>query len=232
MKKAVLFLNGEIDLSFCESHLYPEAPIKDFESEAKHHIYCADGAFLKLIDSPRCVQDLKAIYGDFDSIESSELKNIPAHIKVEHLHDQDHTDFAKSLMRLAENYQQIDIYGVSGQEMDHFLGNLSVAMHWTDKLSIRFIDAHSEFFIADKCFLASGVLGKMVSVIPLFEMKSIHYKGLKYTCDGDDLIFGAKIGTRNFAIKDDIEIKCTQGKFIVFISHKPYKAYVEALERS
>ncbi len=222
MKKAVLFLNGEIDLLFCESHLYPKSSTNGVESKTKHHIYCADGAFLKLIDSPRCIRDLKAIYGDFDSIELSDLKNIPAHIKVEHLHDQDHTDFEKSLIRLAENYQHIDIYGVSGQEMDHFLGNISAAMEWRDKVSIRFIDTYSEFFIADRNFSAPGVLGKMISVIPLFEMKSIHYEGLKYTCDGDDLIFGAKIGTRNFAIKDDIEIKCTQGKFIVFISHKPY----------
>ena len=120
MKSALLVLNG--------------SKPKQLPSADNFDIVCAvDGAYNQL-KKLQVIPDL--ITGDFDSLEA-----LPDSIEIINTPNQDYTDFEKALEVLHEReVSKISIYGGSGNESDHFLGNISVALAWKEKLNIRFYD--------------------------------------------------------------------------------------------
>ena len=195
-----LLLNGE--------------PPKKLPNLNSYDLICAtDGAYQFLKE-----QEIEPhfISGDFDS-----LKNIPDHIEVINTPNQDFTDFDKILQILFDKgFTEIDIYGASGQEQDHFLGNLHTAIQWKNKLKLTFSDNYSTYFLADAKTEVEDCKDKIISLVPFPEAKKITTKGLKYQLNKEDLIFGARIGTRNKAIKESIEITFEDGELFIFINHK------------
>ena len=155
------------------------------------------------------------ISGDFDS-----LKNIPDDIEVIKTPNQDFTDFDKMLQILFDKgYKNIDIFGASGKEQDHFLGNLHTAIQWKEKLKLSFFDNYSRYFLADKSTTISDCKNKIVSLIPFPKATNITTKGLQYPLKNEDLTFEKKIGTRNLAVKDKIEITFSSGELFIFIKN-------------
>ena len=201
MKKGTVFLllNGE-----------PPKQILDLD---KYELICAtDGAYQFLKE-----QEIKPdfISGDFDSLET-----IPKDIEVIHTPNQDFTDFDKMLKILFDKgYKKIDIYGASGKEQDHFLGNLHTAIQWKNKLNLTFFDNHSRYFLADKSTSISNCIDKTVSLVPFPKAKKITTEGLQYPLQNEDLTFGKRIGTRNKAITNNIKITFESGELFIFINH-------------
>ena len=198
-KKVFLLLNGEKP---------KKLPIlSDYE------IICAtDGAYQYLVEN-----QIKPnfISGDFDSLE-----NIPKEIEVIETPDQNFTDFDKILQIIFDKgHKTIDVFGASGKEQDHFLGNLNTSIHWKKKLKITFFDNHGSYFLADKKILVNNCMHKIVSLIPFPKATKISTKGLQYSLNKEDLVFGKRIGTRNKAIKNQIEISFKSGNLFVFINH-------------
>src|SRR5210317_196358 len=104
-KKVFLLIDGE-----------RPKQLPDFSS---YDLVCAtDGAYRFLAEN-NVTPDF--ISGDFDALES-----LPTHIEAIPTPDQDYTDFEK-ILRILHNkgFVNIDVYGASGKEQDHFLGNLS-----------------------------------------------------------------------------------------------------------
>lgn len=197
IKKAFILLNG--------------TPPSDFPELKNYKIVCAvDGAynhFVKLGINPDLVT------GDFDSIEK-----IPTHIEVINTDDQDFADFHKTLVILLERgFTNIDVYGASGQEQDHFLGNISTALQWKDRLNLRFFDDYGSYVFIGKTFIKSDVKGKIVSLIPFPTATGIITKGLQYPLKNENLTFGQRIGTRNTATEDCIEITFNEGALLVYV---------------
>ena len=201
MKKGTVFLllNGE-----------PPKQILDLD---KYELICAtDGAYQFLKE-----QEIKPdfISGDFDSLET-----IPKDIEVIHTPNQDFTDFDKILQILFDKgYKNIDVYGASGKEQDHFLGNLHTAIQWKNKLNLTFFDNHSRYFLADKSTSISNCIDKTVSLVPFPKAKKITTEGLQYPLQNEDLTFGKRIGTRNKAITNNIKITFESGELFIFINH-------------
>ncbi len=196
--KAFLLLNGE-------------CPIQ-FPNMEKYDMICAtDGAYKHLLE--RGIEP-HWISGDFDSLEE-----IPKGIKAIHTPNQDDTDFEKALKILFKsNCYDVDVYGASGKEQDHFLGNISAALVWKDKINITFYDNYGFYFIADKNTILSDVLGKIISLLPLSFAKGITTKGLQYPLTDGELHFGKRIGTRNKAVDNQIKITYTDGVLLVFVN--------------
>ncbi len=197
--KVFLLLNGE--------------PPKKIPDLFKYDIICAtDGAYQYLKDhniTPNFIA------GDLDS-----LQEIPKQIEVIKTPNQDFTDFDKILQILFDKgYYQIDIYGASGKEQDHFLGNLHTAMQWKNKLNLTFFDNYSRYFLADKKTIISNCKDKIVSLIPFPEATNISTKGLKYPLTNETLVFGERIGTRNKAVDNQIEVTFEDGNLFIFINH-------------
>ncbi|MPS74041.1 MAG: thiamine diphosphokinase [Chryseobacterium sp.] len=210
MKKALLFINGE-------------APKTITDLSGYDLIACTDGAFhyLKQLKFPLGKLDL--ISGDFDShkIEEEIIQQAQDHqFEIIETPDQNKTDFHKALEIIIEKgFENIDVFGASGGEQDHFLGNLSVAFAFKDKVNLRFFDEYSSYYFIPKKFTISDVKGKMISLMPFPIAKNIETKGLKWPLYKEDLILGERIGTRNIAENKDVIIKYKQGDLLIFVGN-------------
>lgn len=208
MKKALLFINGE------EPKSIPELSGYDL-------IACTDGAFHYLRQLKFPLYKLDFISGDFDShkieeeiIQQSQNYNF----EIIETPDQNKTDFHKAIeIILEKGFENIDVYGGSGGEQDHFLGNLSVAFAFKDQADLRFFDDYSSYYFIPKDFSISGIKGKMISLMPFPIAKNIETKGLKWPLYNEDLILGERIGTRNVAENKEISIKYKKGDLLIFV---------------
>ena len=197
--KVFLLLNGET----------PEKipKLSDYE------IICAtDGAYHFLKEKKITPH---FISGDFDSLEE-----LPKNVEVIKTPDQNCTDFHKILQILFDKgFKNIHVYGGSGKEQDHFLGNLHTTIEWKKRLNLTFFDNYGHYFLADKKNKISNCEEKIISLVPFPEVTRINTKGLKYSLINEDLTFGKRIGTRNIAIENKIEINFETGELFVFINH-------------
>ena len=197
-EKVCLFLNGE------QPKAIPDLTV--------YKLVCAtDGAyqFLALHD---IVPDF--VSGDFDSIEA-----IPKTVEVIHTPNQEFTDFDKVLQILSDKgFKTVHVFGASGKEQDHFLGNLHTALEWKERLDLTFFDNHGYYFLADKTSEIKNCLDKTVSLIPLPKATGIVTVGLKYALNNETLTFGERIGTRNKAVENNISVTFETGNLFLFIN--------------
>ena len=203
MKTALLFING--------------TPPKNLpNTEGYAIIACTDGAFHYLKGKNFTLAQLDFISGDFDS-HSGIDENI-YHEKFIFTPDQNFTDFQKALDILkSKGIKKIDVYGGSGGEQDHFLGNLHVAFLFKNELEITFYDEFSSYFFIPKDFEINNVEGKMVSLLPFPKVENLVTDGLNWELKNEDLEITKRIGTRNFATKSTVKISYRDGDLLVFI---------------
>ena len=203
MKTALLFING--------------TPPKNLpNTEGYAIIACTDGAFHYLKEKNFSLEKLDFISGDFDS-HSGIDENI-YHEKFIFTPDQNFTDFQKALDILkSKGIKKIDVYGGSGGEQDHFLGNLHVAFLFKDLMEITFYDEFSSYFFIPKDFEINNVEGKMVSLLPFPKVENLVTDGLNWELKNEDLEITKRIGTRNFATKSTVKISYSDGDLLVFI---------------
>ena len=203
MKKVLLFINGEAPKTF------PDPDHYDL-------VACTDGAFhyLKRLGFP--LDKLDFISGDFDS-HSGFDEDIYGE-KFIHTPDQDQTDFHKALDIISgKGYRQIEVLGGSGGEQDHFLGNLTVAYAFKDRMDLKFYDEFSEYYFVPNHFTLKGVRDKMVSLYPFPVVENITTKGLNWPLTNGSLSITSRIGTRNFAVEDEVSIEYEKGDLLIFI---------------
>lgn len=201
--KVLLFINGDAPESF-----------PDLENYGL--IACTDGAFhyLKNLNFP--LNKLDFISGDFDSHSGAD-ENVYDE-KFIYTPDQDKTDFHKALEIIVEKgFKNVDVLGGSGGEQDHFLGNLTVAFGFKDQLNIKFYDEFSEYYFIPKNFTVDGVKDKMVSLYPFPSVENITTKGLNWCLTNGDLSITSRIGTRNFAVEDEVSVEYEKGDLLIFI---------------
>mgnify|MGYP000320019914 FL=1 len=203
MKTALLFING--------------TPPKNLpNTEGYAIIACTDGAFHYLKEKNFPLAQLDFISGDFDS-HSGIDENI-YHEKFIFTPDQNFTDFQKALDILKnKDVKKVDVYGGSGGEQDHFLGNLHVAFLFKDLMEITFYDEFSSYFFIPKDFEINNVEGKMVSLLPFPKVENLVTDGLNWELKNEDLEITKRIGTRNFATKSTVKISYSDGDLLVFI---------------
>lgn len=201
--KALLFING--------------VPPKNLpETEDYAMIACSDGAFHYLKEKKFPLDKLDLISGDFDS----HLGNDEAiyHDRFIFTPDQDKTDFHKSLEIIQERgITAVDVYGGSGGEMDHFLGNLTAAFLFKNHLEITFYDEFSTYFFAPKTLVLENVKGKIISLYPFPLTENITTKGLNWPLNNESLDISKRIGTRNLASEETVVIHYGKGDLVVFV---------------
>lgn len=200
--KALLFINGEPPKNIPETSQYDL-------------IACTDGAIHYLKEKKFPLEKLDFISGDFDSYKQSETE---LSAKLIHTPDQNKTDFHKALeIIIEEGIYDVDVYGGSGGEQDHYLGNLTVAYLFRNKIKITFYDEYSRYFFIPEEFEIRNVLGKMISLVPYPVAENVVTKGLNWPLFGEELSMTGRIGTRNFAVEDTFTCTYTEGAILVFI---------------
>lgn len=203
MTKVLLFINGDAPKSFPDPEKYDL-------------IACTDGAFhyLKQLGFP--LEKLDFISGDFDSHSGAD-ENVYED-KFIYTPDQEKTDFHKALEIIAEKgFKNIDVFGGSGGEQDHFLGNLTVAYSFKENLNIKFYDEFSEYFFIPKTFVLKDVKNKLVSLYPFPTAENVATEGLNWALTNENLSITTRIGTRNFAVEDEVLIEYEKGDLLIFI---------------
>lgn len=200
MKKAFLLINGNPpqDLPL----------IKNYDK-----IFCTDGAYAHLLAN-RVRPDV--VIGDFDSISE---EDVSPKVKVIKKLDQNYTDFYKCLEVINnEGFDAVDVYGSTGSEHDHFLGNLTTALQFKNKIALTFYDDYSQFYFTSQHILLNQVKHKIISLYPFPTAKNVQSQGLFYPLNGMDLDITHQIGTRNHAIDNEVEITYDQGEILLFVS--------------
>lgn len=202
MNKAILFLNGLVPNQIPNLNPY-------------NAIYCTDGAYTYL--SKLNIQP-DVITGDFDSMHTNEF---PDGIEIIETPNQNFTDFEKALQIIyTRNFDSVDVYGSSGMEHDHFLGNLTAGLKFQNKLGIQFFDDYSCYFFAEKQTKLDGFIGRTISLYPFPVTMGVKTEGLKYPLNHEDLDLTSRIGTRNKAITDEVTIEFTDGNLLIFIKNE------------
>lgn len=201
--KALLFINGD----------HP----KTFPDPANYGlIACTDGAFHYLKNMGFPLEKLDFISGDFDSHSGSDESVYQGKFIL--TLDQDKTDFHKALeIILEKGFTEVDVFGGSGGEQDHFLGNLTVAYAFKDKMNLKFYDEFSEYYFIPKQFSVKGVNRKMISLYPFPSVENITTKGVNWPLTNGSLSITSRIGTRNFAVEDEVSIQYESGDLLFFV---------------
>ncbi|QIK16422.1 thiamine diphosphokinase [Blattabacterium sp. DPU] len=197
-----LFLNGEIP------------PILENKFSFYEKIFAVDGAFYYLNVFGISVD---YVIGDFDSILK---KDIPLETHLLKAYNQKYTDFDKALNIIyKQGFFNINVWGASGMEQDHFLGNLSTALKYKSKLSIIFHDKYHYYFFSDKKTSFYQKKNKKVSLFPFPKVEGLYTYGLKYSIKKGLLKIGKNIGIRNEAYNCSrkIEINYEKGELLIFI---------------
>ncbi len=205
MKKSLLLINGEA----------PEAlpALENYDLVA-----CTDGAFQTLLDMGVKADQVDFISGDFDSLPVGEASAY--YSKLIPTPNQEYPDFHKALELLVERgMTHVDVYGGSGGEMDHFLGNLTAALQFKNTLKISFYDRYAQYYFLPKKEVIKGVKDRMVSLYPFPVAEGIQTSGLKWELHNETLDLAKRIGTRNVALSDEVDIQFTHGELLVFIAH-------------
>ncbi len=202
--KVLLFLNGEIP------ELIPDSSNYDV-------VFCTDGAY-HYLKNFNIQPDI--ISGDFDSIE---LEQFPNTIEIISTPDQNDTDFVKALqLILDKGFRHVDVFGASGKQQDHFMGNLNAAYRFKNQMEITFFDNHSQYFFAKNKTILEGKMGQTISLIPFPTCQNISTKGLEFPLNNEDLSLISRIGTRNKAIDDYVEIEFKKGDLVIFIINRNF----------
>lgn len=206
MKQALLFINGV-------------PPTELPQTDGYDAVACSDGAFHYLKKKGFPLQKLDFISGDFDSHIGSD-----EHIysqKFIYTPDQDKTDFQKSLeIMLQRGISSVSVYGGSGGEMDHFLGNLHVAYLFKDQLKITFYDKFASYFFSTDHTVLKDVKNRIISLYPYPEVRGVTTTGLKWPLAAEDLDITHRIGTRNLAVADTVSVSFESGALVLFVATK------------
>lgn len=181
------------------------------EQEYKR-IFASDGAYEYVKQTGIRVD---VVSGDWDSAKTIDF---PDNIEIIFTPDQNFTDFEKALQIIyKQGFKNVDVWGCSGKEQDHFLGNLSTGLKYSEKLSLRFYDEYHCYFFAEPSTTLKGCKGKRISLYPFPEAREISTKGLKYGLDNETLSISNRIGIRNQAIEDQVKISYKSGSLILFV---------------
>ena len=166
------------------------------------YIIAVDGSANKLFDL-EIIPDV--IIGDLDSLQNIKNKDI----ELVETPDQNKTDFRKTLEWCIEkNILNISIFGISGENEDHFLGNYYTLSDFGEKISWK---AFTDFSVISPCTgnrEFESFKGQKVSLFCMKGSSTITSKNLEYPLKSYQLKPSDE-AVRNIAIADQFEIEST-----------------------
>jgi len=211
MKRAVIFANGNLsDLSQAKNIITNEDCLIAADGGVKH--------VLKLGLAPQVV------IGDFDSIPPSllEQSRLSPTTLMKYPTKKNKTDFELAIdFVLDRKYNQIIIFGILGDRIDHFIANiflLAKIQTENKSIKIKIVEGRKEIYILNKEIIINGQIGDEVSIIPVSgKLEGIVTEGLYYRLIDDTLSFGSTRGVSNVMNKTSAKITAADG--IALITH-------------
>lgn len=211
MKRAVVFINGNLsDTSQAKKIITNEDCLIGVDGGVKY--------IIKIGLIP------KIIIGDFDSTPLSLQKKLKD-FKIERIQfptKKDKTDFELAIdLCLERKFQEIIIFGVLGDRIDHLIANIFLLTKIQTKnksIKIKIIEGKKEIYILNKEIIIKGKIGDEISIVPVSRnLEGIVTDGLEYQLTNEELIFGSTRGVSNVMSKK--KAKITMSKGIALVEH-------------
>lgn len=210
MKIAVL-ANGTWDLTWGQQAL------QDVD-----YLICADGGANYALLSGY-TPDL--LIGDLDSVLPENLNQCAeAGCSIERFPaEKDQTDLELALIRAAEQAHlaketDIWLYGATGKRMDHFLGNIALALAYARKgYRIRLLDPDHEMWILQGREEIRREVGQEISLLILSEKAVVTTEGLYYPLKQDVLFQESPRGVSNVFAREEAVIQVDEGWVFVVL---------------
>lgn len=166
------------------------------------YIIAVDGSANKLFDL-EIIPDV--IIGDLDSLQNIKNKDI----ELVETPDQNKTDFRKTLEWCIEkNILNISIFGISGENEDHFLGNYYTLSDFGEKISWK---AFTDFSVISPCVgnkKFESFTGQKVSLFCMKGSSTVNSEHLEYPLQSYHLK-PSDDAVRNLSLEDYFIIKST-----------------------
>lgn len=210
MKRAVIFVNGNLsNFSQAKNIITYQDTLIAVDGGVRH--------ILKLGLTPHVV------IGDLDSISSDLLgqsRLSPTTTLIKYPHKKDKTDFELAVnFALGKKYNQIIIFGILGDRVDHFLANiflLTKIQIENRTIKIKIIDGKKEIYILNKEIIIDANIGDEISIIPVSaQLQGVTTDGLEYRLNNETLFFGTTRGISNVMNKKTAKITTTKGVALV-----------------
>lgn len=204
MKKCIILANGKST----------SKRVIDFvKSKGYSIIICADGGANSAFKLG-LVPDF--IIGDLDSIKPEVLKFYSDKSTIIHIKKQIDTDVEKCLkFAIKKKFTDVVLIGVTGDRLDHTIGNLSIVLKFYDKIQCKIIADNSFLLPTNKSITLRSKIGETISIFGFNKKTKITSFGLKYPLKNSSLPFGEKESTSNEASKDTVNILVKGG--VIFI---------------
>ncbi len=204
MKKCIILANGKST----------SKRVIDFvKSKGYSTIICADGGANSAFKLG-LVPDF--IIGDLDSIKPEVLKFYSDKSTIIHIKKQIDTDVEKCLkFAIKKKFTDVVLIGVTGDRLDHTIGNLSIVLKFYDKIQCKIIADNSFLLPTNKSITLRSKIGETISIFGFNKKTKITSFGLKYPLKNSSLPFGEKESTSNEASKDTVNILVKGG--VIFI---------------
>ncbi|HYK73696.1 MAG TPA: thiamine diphosphokinase [Pseudoneobacillus sp.] len=148
-------------------------------------------------------------FGDFDSVSDQEFKLVEK--ESEHLHkfipEKDETDMELALnWALAQNPDEIKIFGATGGRLDHFFGNVQLLSKGIEKdVHISIIDKKNIMYLKSPGTYTLPKLSdkKYISFLPFSQsVEKITLEGFKYSLNDRNISIGSTLCISNELIAD------------------------------
>jgi thiamine pyrophosphokinase len=200
---ALILANGEPPTKKLLKRLLADSPL----------FVCADGG---ANTAARYRLNPAAIIGDLDSATTRTLKALRKS-EIHKIVDDYSTDLEKTLAWLTEKgSRSIVVAGATGGRLDHFLGNLSALVKFSNRADISFVDDSGEWIFIDRSRNLNLPVGTTVSLIPVSHCDGIVTKGLRWNLNFEVLELGVRDGTSNVTVESPIHISVAKGNLILF----------------
>lgn len=204
MENILIIANGKAPL---------KSAVQYFVRKGFSTIICADGG----ANSAKNLGIIpNYIIGDLDSIKPSTLKYYQSKSTIIKYRRQTDTDVEKCLMfAIKKGYREAVLLGVTGDRLDHTIGNLGIVLKYFKKIKTH-IAADNSFLTPYHNFTSlHSKEGEIISIYAFDNKTSITSKGLKYPLKNSKLPFGIKESTSNAATNSVVELKIKGG--VVFV---------------
>lgn len=210
MKRVVIFTNGNLsDVSQAKKII-----------KKTDYLIAVDGG-AKFFKKLKLIPNI--VIGDMDSIPpmcKGLINQTPTVIKYPRKKDK--TDFELAIdYCLKEKFQEIIIFGILGDRIDHMLANIFLIAKIqvnNPSIKIKIIEGKKEIFVLNKEIKINGKIGDEISIIPITEkLEGITTDGLYYRLIDETLEFGTTRGVSN--VMNKITMKITSSAGVALVEH-------------
>ncbi len=200
-------------------NILPESYLQKFDK-----VICIDGGLNNLYKiNKNCIPHY--IFGDFDSINNKILENYKFNnfTKIIKKDNQDESDLFFALKYILNNYKKsinkITILCGTGDRFDHTLCTLLTLKYIPNNIKCKIIGDNEEIYLLKDKLEIKNQKSKILSIIPLTDVKEISCNDLKWPLNRIDLDFGFVGGISNIIEKDKIVIVLKSGFASIIINN-------------